>query len=110
MVADGGVADGRHVLADTWLQDTLAGGTDSREAFALDEHSVEMPGAHYRNQWWVPADEQVLLGLGIHGQFLFVDRGSHTVIAMLSTWPTSLDPERHVRAMGAFRATACALA
>ena len=109
MVADGGIADDRRIVADTWLRDTLAGGADSREAFAQDEHSIEMPGAHYRNQWWVPADAQVLLGLGIHGQFLFVDRGSHTVIAMVSTWPTSLDPDRHVRAMGAFRETSRAL-
>ena len=108
MVAAGGVADGRRIVAAEWLNDTLAGGEDSREAFAQDEHSADMPGGHYRNQWWVPGDG-TLLGLGIHGQFLFVDRGSDTVIAVVSTWPTSLDPDRHGRAMDAFRATARAL-
>jgi CubicO group peptidase (beta-lactamase class C family) len=106
MVADAGVVDDRRIVAAEWLDDTLAGGADSRAAFAQDEHSVEMPGAHYRNQWWVPRDGEVLLGLGIHGQFLFTDRGSQTVVAMLSTWPTALDPGRHARATEAFRATA----
>jgi CubicO group peptidase (beta-lactamase class C family) len=110
MVADAGVAPDRRIVAAEWLKDTLTGGADSRDAFAQDEHAAEMPGAHYRNQWWVPGGEEVLLGLGIHGQFLFVDRGSHTVIAMLSTWPTSLDPGRHSRAMEAFRGTVRALA
>ena len=94
MVAAEGVADGRRIVAAAWLQDTLAGGEDSRDAFAQDEHSVEMPGGHYRSQWWVPGDG-ALLGLGIHGQFLFVDRTTDTVIAVVSTSPTSLDPERH---------------
>jgi CubicO group peptidase (beta-lactamase class C family) len=108
MVAAGGVADGRRIVAAEWLNDTLGGGEDSREAFAQDEHSADMPGGHYRNQWWVPGDG-TLLGLGIHGQFLFVDPGSDTVIAVVSTWPTSLDLDRHGRAMDAFRATARAL-
>jgi CubicO group peptidase (beta-lactamase class C family) len=109
MIAAGGIAEERRIVASAWLDDTLAGGPDSREAFAEDEHSAEMPGGHYRNQWWVPGDG-VLLGLGIHGQFLFVDRGSDTVIAVLSTWPTSLDPDRRERALDAFRATVRALA
>jgi CubicO group peptidase (beta-lactamase class C family) len=105
MVADGGAVDGRTVVPADWLADTLAGGEDSAEAFAQDEHSAEMPGGHYRNQWWVPAGGQIFLGMGIHGQFLFVDSRTHTVIALLSTWPTSLDPDRRRRVIEAFRAT-----
>jgi CubicO group peptidase (beta-lactamase class C family) len=106
MVVDGGVVDGRQVVPGEWLEDTLAGGDDSVEAFAQDEHSADLPGGHYRNQWWVPAGRQVLLAMGIHGQFLFADRGTRTVIALLSTWPTSLDPVRHGVVMDAFWATA----
>lgn len=95
LVLDGGVVAGRQVVPAAWLDDTLAGGPDSSEAFAQDEeHSADLPGAHYRNQWWIPAGGRVFLGMGIHGQFLFVDRPSGTVIALLSTWPTSLDSVR----------------
>jgi CubicO group peptidase (beta-lactamase class C family) len=106
MVLDCGVVDGRQLVPAEWLQDTLAGGDDSAEAFAQDEHSADLPGGHYRNQWWVPAGRQVFLGMGIHGQFLFVDRGTRTVIALVSTWPTSLDEDRHRVVMEAFWATA----
>jgi CubicO group peptidase (beta-lactamase class C family) len=92
-----------------WLADTLAGGEDSAEAFAADEHGADMPGGHYRNQWWVPAGGRVLLAMGIHGQFLFVDREAHVVIALLSTWPTPLDDSRSRTAREAFAATTHAL-
>jgi hypothetical protein len=105
LVLDCGVVGGRQVVPADWLADTLAGGEDSADAFAQDEHSAELPGAHYRNQWWVPAGQRVFLGMGIHGQFLFVDRESRTVIALLSTWSTSLDPDRRRAVMEAFWAT-----
>jgi CubicO group peptidase (beta-lactamase class C family) len=106
MVLDGGVVDSRQIVPADWLADTLAGGEDSAEAFAQGEHSADLPGGHYRNQWWVPAGQRVFVGWGIHGQFLFVDRGTGTVIALVSTWPTSLDPDRHDGIMDAFSASA----
>ena len=105
MVLDGGVVDSRQIVPAGWLADTLAGGEDSAEAFAQGEHSAELPGGHYRNQWWVPAGQRVFVGWGIHGQFLFVDRGTRTVIGLLSTWPTSLDPDRREAIMEAVWAT-----
>jgi CubicO group peptidase (beta-lactamase class C family) len=109
LVLDDGAAERRQIVPAQWLADTLAGDDDVRAAFAQDEHSAELPGGHYRNQWWVPPGRRVLLGLGIHGQFLFVDRGTDTVIALLSTWPTPLDAGRHRTAIDAFWATADAL-
>lgn len=89
-----------------WLADTVAGGRDSAEAFAADEHGGDFPGGHYLNQSWVPAGGQVLLGMGIHGRFLWVDRASRVVMAVLSTWPTSLDPGRARAVLEAFSETA----
>jgi CubicO group peptidase (beta-lactamase class C family) len=109
LVLDDGAAHGRQIIPAQWLADTLTGDDDARGAFAQDEHSAELPGGHYRNQWWVPPGRRVLLGLGIHGQFLFIDRATDTVIALLSTWPTPLDDARHRTAIDAFWATALAL-
>jgi CubicO group peptidase (beta-lactamase class C family) len=110
LVLDGGLVGNRRIVPAEWLKDTLAGGEDSAAAFAEDEHSVDFPGGHYRNQWWVPAGGEVFLGMGIHGQFLFVDRATRTVIALLSTWPDSLDPDRSAAAREAFRETSRQLA
>jgi CubicO group peptidase (beta-lactamase class C family) len=110
LVVDGGAADGRQVVPAGWLDDTLAGAEDSVAAFAADEHVVDLPGGHYRNQWWVPADGHTLVAMGIHGQFLLADRAGATVMAVLSTWATPLDPVRRATVMDAFRATADQLA
>jgi CubicO group peptidase (beta-lactamase class C family) len=110
MVLDDGVAEGRRIVSSAWLADTIGGAQDSKAAFAADPHSEELSGGHYRNQWWVPAGGQELLGLGIHGQFLFVDYATSTVVAQLSTWEASLDPDRRARSLAAFRATGRELA
>lgn len=110
MVLDEGVVGDRRVVSAEWLADTIRGATDSKEAFAADPHSEELSGGHYRNQWWVPAGGEELLGLGIHGQFLFVDYATGTVVAQLSTWVTSLDPDRRAASLAAFRATGRELA
>jgi CubicO group peptidase (beta-lactamase class C family) len=124
-VADGGVCvalrdlarfgrlvleDGGGVVPADWIADTLRGAGDSKAAFTADPHADELPGGHYRNQWWVPAGGRVLLGLGIHGQFVYVDRGAGVVAAKLSTWPASLDPERRDATLTAFNAVADQLA
>ncbi len=110
MLNDGTGPQGQ-VVPVAWIADTLAGGPDSAEAFAANKEYREMlPGGHYRNQWWVPAGGQVLIGLGIHGQFLYIDRASRTVFARLSTWPDSLDDVRRQQTLGAFLATAELLA
>lgn len=110
MMLDDGVVAGRRIVPADWLSDTLRGAEDSKEAFAADPHSEELRGGHYRNQWWVPAGGEELLALGIHGQSLFVDYTNGTVIAQLSTWETSLDPDRRGISLEAFRATGRVLA
>ncbi|MGH2844233.1 MAG: serine hydrolase domain-containing protein [Solirubrobacteraceae bacterium] len=102
MIRDGGTYAGEQVVPAAWLDDILSGASDSEAAFARSEHALAFPGAHYRNQWWVPAGGSTFLALGIHGQFLFVNRETRTVIALLSTWETSLDQERHEAIMRAF--------
>lgn len=109
MVLDGGMVGGLRIVGEEWLADTLRGGEDSAEAFAQGDERDWLPGGHYRNQWWVPAGGQQLLGVGIHGQFLFIDRSARMVIALLSTWAKPWDDERTDAALDAFRASADAL-
>jgi len=47
---------------------------------------------HYRNKWYVDLDDAPLMfGLGIHGQYLFVDRKNRIVIAMMSSQAEPID-------------------
>jgi CubicO group peptidase (beta-lactamase class C family) len=106
MVLGRGRVDGREVVPGDWIADTLRGGADSKAAFAADEHAADFPGGHYRNQWWVPGDGSTLIGLGIHGQFVFVNWATGTVGVKLSTWPTPLAHHNNVMTIAAFRAIA----
>jgi CubicO group peptidase (beta-lactamase class C family) len=110
LVLNDGAGPSGQVVPAGWIADTLAGEDDSADAFAAsDEYREMLPGGHYRNQWWVPAGGQTLVGLGIHGQFLYVDRATRTVCARVSTWPTSLDDDRRQRTLAAFRETGARL-
>ena len=49
---------------------------------------------HYRNQWYANLGKAPLLfALGIHGQYLFVDRRNQVVIVMMSSQADPLDAE-----------------
>lgn len=110
--ARGGEALGRQVVPPTWIADTLEAndaclracrrpGSDTLERF---------PDGHYRNQWWVPVSRgHVLLGMGIYGQFLYVDLEADVVIAKMSTLPFPLDPEVSADHRRAFAAIVQAL-
>jgi CubicO group peptidase (beta-lactamase class C family) len=49
---------------------------------------------HYRNKWYADLGEApLLLALGIHGQYLFVDRQNQLVVVMMSSQANPLDAE-----------------
>ena len=51
-------------------------------------------GARYRNKWYIDdSDGALLLGLGIHGQYLFVD-AEKLVVAKVSSQELPLDAAR----------------
>ena len=56
----------------------------------------------YRNQWYVlDGAAPLALGMGIHGQNLFVDRANGIVIAKLSSQVVPLDAARIANTMRA---------
>ena len=89
MIARGGVnADGTRVVSQAWIDDIFAGGPDSAQVFADSPSGQSYPGGMYRSQFWVPsANRDVVIGIGIHGQMLYVDRATQTVGVKLSSDP-----------------------
>ncbi len=111
LYATGGVsATGVQVLSPAWVADTLAGGPDSREAFAASPGDNRMPGGMYRNQCWLPyPGDNVLVCLGIHGQMIYVNRAANVVAAKLSSWPLPQDASKLFPTIAAFDAIAANL-
>ncbi|TVS88084.1 serine hydrolase [Mycobacterium helveticum] len=106
-VRDGASLTGEQVVPAAWIADTLAGGPDSRAAFAACPEDTDMPGGMYRNQVWFPyPGNNVALCLGMCGQMIYVNRSAEVVAAKLSTQPNSGDPQLQLDTLRAFDAVA----
>lgn len=91
MISDGAL-DGRQVVPADWIADTVKGDSASKECFARGAYGDDAPGWHYRNQVWVTGtDPAVMLAIGIHGQYVYMDKGRDLVIVMLSSQPQPFD-------------------
>lgn len=108
MIRRNGVsAFGPQIAPEWFVSDTLLAAEDSRAAFAATNSPTGMPGGHYRNQVWVPyPNRSVLLGLGIHGQMLYVNQRAGVTGVKLSTWPSAQNPVAFYDTLGAFEAMA----
>jgi CubicO group peptidase (beta-lactamase class C family) len=94
VVADGGASEGTQIIPAAWIDDIVRNG--SADAWDAGGFAPFFPGRkmHYRNKWYADLGEAPLLfALGIHGQYLFVDRRNQLVIVMMSSQADPLDAE-----------------
>lgn len=91
MLRNGGTVDGRRVIPEVWLTDMLTSG--DHQAW-VDGKSNFFPNGRYRSQWYQSGDpDGAFCAIGIHGQWLYVDPSTETVIVKLSSQPNPLDDE-----------------
>jgi CubicO group peptidase (beta-lactamase class C family) len=103
LMANDGVIDGRQIVPRDWVR--RARGTD------LPQLAVGALGpsgyAHYgyANQWWTLGSSSfdAFTGVGVHGQYLFVDPAADVVIVKCSAWPTQDDERRDLETITALR-------
>ena len=87
MMANGGArSDGRRVIPESWIDDIERNGDPEAWRtgdFAADFGALDM---HYRSKWYVHRGAETLIhGLGIHGQYVFIDRARQLSIAWFSS-------------------------
>ncbi|WP_413101139.1 serine hydrolase domain-containing protein [Streptomyces sp. Inha503] len=83
-VLDNGSVGGTRVIPEAWVRATRAG---APPGVAPDGDFREVhPNGSYRNQWWITGDASgSFLGLGIFGQYLWLDPERNVVIAKQSS-------------------------
>ena len=79
---------GEQVIPRPWLAETRRGGNNS----IAGERMWEVhPDGCYRNQFWITGDPNAsLYGIGIHGQYVWMNPAADLVVAKLSSLP---DPD-----------------
>lgn len=84
MMRQRGVANGNRLVPAAWVADTIGGG--SQEAWDRSDFVTLFPKGRYRNKWY-QTGEGAYCGIGIHGQWLYVDPAAEVVIVRMSSQP-----------------------
>ena len=106
MLLNDGTAGGQHIVAPAII-DTLEAGGD-RNAFRSgpDATGPYAGGWSYRAQWWVrhTPGREAITAIGIHGQWIYIDRRHGVAIVKQSSQPVSSDPDTDQFILNAFDA------
>jgi CubicO group peptidase (beta-lactamase class C family) len=104
MIRDGGMG----AIDPEFLRDVYENG--SAEQWATGDFKDFFEKGVYRSFCYKPGiDPDVIMGIGIHGQMLYVDRPRGVVVAKQSSWPNPDSEEMHLDAFHACQAIARAL-
>ncbi len=90
MVRRDGEANGRQIVPAAWIADLRHNGDPA--AWARGSMSGLFPNGRYRSKWYASGNASgAFCGIGIHGQWLYVDPRAEVVIAKLSCQPLPVD-------------------
>ncbi|MDG1209901.1 MAG: serine hydrolase [Paracoccaceae bacterium] len=85
MLVLGGTRNDVQILPESWIEDIETKG--DADAWATGDFADKMPAnMNYRSKWYVhPGDKPLIHGLGIHGQYVFVDRARELSVSWFSS-------------------------
>ena len=108
MMLENGVANGRQVVPFSWVADTRR--NHDRQAWANGEGVATNPSGGYRNAWWIMGDKHgCYAGIGVYGQYLWIDPVAGLVIARFASQPLPTDEDVESDAVRCFKAIGRAL-
>ncbi|HSY86640.1 MAG TPA: serine hydrolase, partial [Verrucomicrobiae bacterium] len=104
-----GMAEGRQVIPGWWVDDIRNNGDAG--PWQRSEAAKLAPKGRYRSKWYVLGnDHGAFCGIGIHGQWVYVDPAAEITIAKLSSQPLPVDDPTDFLILAGFEAIGKALA
>jgi CubicO group peptidase (beta-lactamase class C family) len=108
MMRLGGSIDGRRIVPESWVRDTLTGGSQAAWKAGDFAHLVE--NGRYRNKWYQTGfDNGAFFAIGIHGQWLYVDPATEVVMVKMSSQPEPVDDPLDRQCVAFFQAISAML-
>lgn len=90
LVLDDGAVNGKSLVPESWIHDTVTGGDSA--VWKNGDHVTLLPNGRYRNKWYqIGNTDRCFSGIGIHGQWLYINPTSSVVIVRLSSQSEPLD-------------------
>lgn len=104
MCLEDGYFNGRQIVPKSFFADIKQNG--DVEAFRRgSDYANFLPNAAYRNQFWKTGNaNNAFFGVGIHGQYVYIDPTANVVISKLSSHPKPLVDENSKLTLLAFDA------
>ncbi|MFI5495772.1 serine hydrolase domain-containing protein [Actinoplanes sp. NPDC051859] len=95
--------DGGGIVPADWVRRSRGSGLPHLAVGALGPSGYDHYG--YANQWWTLGEScfHAFTGLGVHGQYLFVDPAADVVIVKCSAWAAEDDEDRDRETVTALR-------
>lgn len=85
-----GCANGRQIVPAAWFEDTVS--NHDRAAWAAQDPLEFLPNGGYRNKWWMTGNENgAFTGIGVYGQWLYIDPAAQMVVAVFASQPLPVD-------------------
>lgn len=102
MMANGGKRAGKQVVPAGWIEDIISNGDPQAWRDGDFYETLGRRDMHYRTKWYVQRDANPLVyGIGIHGQFLFVDPAGKLSVAWFASQSSPLDSSLFEKALAA---------
>jgi len=99
---------GEGIVPKAWIDDILTNG--DRGAWTRGDMAALLPNGRYRSKWYtIGNDHGAWTGIGIHGQWLYIDPKSELVIAKFSSQALPVDDPVDYRLLDFFAAIGKAL-
>ena len=92
VILNRGKIDGRQVLPQNWIDETLKLTATDKERYSRNDVYVpaKMPWVSYKNYWWILDETKgEYCAVGIHGQVIYINRAAGLVIAYFSSQPVA---------------------